>query len=42
MYSMKTDYSIDGIKLDPIYEGKCYPFLEKSDLLWIVGYHEVN
>ena len=42
MYSMKTDYSIDGIKLDPIYEGKCYPFLERNDLLWIVGYHEVN
>ena len=42
MYSMKTDYSIDGIKLDPIYEGKCYPFLRDGDLLWIVGYHEVN
>ena len=42
LYNMRTDYSIDGIKLDAIYEGKCYPFLETGDLLWIVGYHEVN
>lgn len=26
-----------GIDLDPIYEAKCIPFLEKGDLLWIVG-----
>lgn len=26
-----------GIGLDPIYEAKCIPFLEKGDLLWIVG-----
>ena len=42
MYSMRTDYSVDDVKLDPIYEGKCYPFLQDGDLLWIVGYHEVN
>ena len=42
MYSMKTDYEIDGVKLDPIYEGKCYPYLQEGDLLWIVGYHEVS
>jgi len=28
---------IEGIKLDPVYEGKCVPFLEKGDLFWIVG-----
>lgn len=27
----------EGIILDPIYEAKCIPFLEKGDLLWIVG-----
>ena len=26
-----------GIELDPIYEAKCIPFIEKGDLLWIVG-----
>lgn len=26
-----------GIDLDPVYEAKCIPFLEKGDLLWIVG-----
>lgn len=28
---------IEGIKLDPVYEAKCLPFLEPNDLLWIVG-----
>lgn len=26
-----------GIELDPIYEAKCIPFMQKGDLLWIVG-----
>lgn len=26
-----------GIKLDPIYEAKCLPYLEADDLFWIVG-----
>lgn len=26
-----------GIDLDPVYEAKCIPFIEKGDLLWIVG-----
>ena len=42
MYSMKTNCAIRDVKLDPIYEGKCAPFLRENDLLWIVGYHEVN
>jgi|SRR5580765_1996789 len=25
------------LKLDPIYEAKCLPFLEKGDLFWVVG-----
>jgi 1-aminocyclopropane-1-carboxylate deaminase/D-cysteine desulfhydrase-like pyridoxal-dependent ACC family enzyme/DNA modification methylase len=29
--------SICGIQLDPIYESKCIPYMEKGDLLWIVG-----
>lgn len=29
-----------GIELDPIYEAKCIPFLEKDDLLWIVGHRK--
>lgn len=39
-----TDYHVPatitsfcGIELDPIYEAKCIPFIEKGDLLWIVG-----
>ena len=28
---------IAGIKLDPIYEAKCLPYLKRGDLLWIVG-----
>jgi len=30
-----TEYH--GLKLDPIYEAKCLPFLEPDDLLWVVG-----
>jgi 1-aminocyclopropane-1-carboxylate deaminase/D-cysteine desulfhydrase-like pyridoxal-dependent ACC family enzyme len=26
-----------GVKLDPIYEAKCIPFVEEGDLLWVVG-----
>jgi 1-aminocyclopropane-1-carboxylate deaminase/D-cysteine desulfhydrase-like pyridoxal-dependent ACC family enzyme len=29
--------SFCGVDLDPIYESKCIPFLEKGDLLWVVG-----
>lgn len=43
---VKSDYAyheyypdpcFEGIKLDPIYEAKCIPFLQEGDLLWIVG-----
>lgn len=27
----------EGLKLDPIYEAKCIPFLEPGDCLWTVG-----
>jgi 1-aminocyclopropane-1-carboxylate deaminase/D-cysteine desulfhydrase-like pyridoxal-dependent ACC family enzyme len=30
----------NGIRLDPIYEAKCIPFLEDGDLFWIVGVRE--
>jgi 1-aminocyclopropane-1-carboxylate deaminase/D-cysteine desulfhydrase-like pyridoxal-dependent ACC family enzyme len=36
-YDKHTNVTICGIELDPIYEAKCVPFLEKGDLLWIVG-----
>lgn len=32
-----VENSFEGVVLDPIYEAKCIPFLEKGDLLWIVG-----
>lgn len=36
-YHTKVDASIGGVKLDPVYEAKCAKFLEKGDLLWVVG-----
>jgi 1-aminocyclopropane-1-carboxylate deaminase/D-cysteine desulfhydrase-like pyridoxal-dependent ACC family enzyme len=37
-YSKKAkDVMIGGLKVDEMYEAKCLPFLEKNDLLWIVG-----
>lgn len=29
-----------GLQLDPYYEAKCLPFLQKKDLFWIVGVRE--
>lgn len=26
-----------GIELDPIYEGKCVPYISDNDLFWIIG-----
>ena len=40
-YGTKVDATISDIKLDSIYEGKCVNFLQKGDLFWIVGYHEI-
>lgn len=36
-YHTKVEASIGGVKLDPVYEAKCVKFLEKGDLLWVVG-----
>lgn len=36
-YSDHVDADIDGLVLDPTYEGKCLEFMEPGDLLWIVG-----
>jgi 1-aminocyclopropane-1-carboxylate deaminase/D-cysteine desulfhydrase-like pyridoxal-dependent ACC family enzyme len=30
--------SWSGIPLDPLYEAKCIPFLQRADCLWIVGH----
>ena len=32
----------NGIRLDPIYEAKCTPFLKPQDLFWIVGIRETE
>jgi hypothetical protein len=29
--------ALETVKLDPIYEAKCLPFLEPDDVLWVVG-----
>jgi 1-aminocyclopropane-1-carboxylate deaminase/D-cysteine desulfhydrase-like pyridoxal-dependent ACC family enzyme len=36
-YSTRIECEIDGITIDPIYEGKCLKFLQPNDLFWIVG-----
>lgn len=33
-----TDYG--GVRLDPIYEAKCLPYLMAGDLFWVVGIRE--
>ena len=33
---------IEGVVLDPIYEAKCIPFLEKGDCLWCVGIRQTE
>ncbi len=37
-YEAKSYRSIgNGLKLNPLYEGKCFDFLQQGDLMWIVG-----
>jgi 1-aminocyclopropane-1-carboxylate deaminase/D-cysteine desulfhydrase-like pyridoxal-dependent ACC family enzyme len=37
-YQAEAEYNALGsLDLDPIYEGKCLPFLRPGDLLWVVG-----
>lgn len=36
-HTKPKETTICGIELDEVYEAKCIPFLEKGDLLWIVG-----
>ena len=31
------DNQCHGVRLDPVYEAKCIPFMEAGDMLWIVG-----
>ncbi len=35
-----TNTMIGNIKLDPIYEAKCLPYLQSGDLFWVVGIRE--
>ena len=30
----------EGVKLDSIYEAKCQPYIERGDLLWVIGIRE--
>jgi 1-aminocyclopropane-1-carboxylate deaminase/D-cysteine desulfhydrase-like pyridoxal-dependent ACC family enzyme len=36
-YSKRVHAEVEGILLDPVYEAKCAQYLQKDDLLWIVG-----
>lgn len=39
-YDYHSEYpspNLGKVKLDPIYEAKCIPFLKEGDLLWIIG-----
>lgn len=36
-YHTKVEASVGPVKLDPVYEAKCFRFLEPGDLLWVVG-----
>lgn len=40
-YHTVTSNFIGDLKLDPIYEGKCKDFIQKGDLFWVVGYHDI-
>lgn len=37
-YHTPVDAWVGDVNLDPIYEAKCVPFLERGDLLWVVGH----
>lgn len=37
-YEKKAEnYKLGNLELDKIYEAKCLPYLQKGDLLWVVG-----
>lgn len=36
-YSKEVTAYLGSILLDPVYEAKCLPYLQKDDLLWVVG-----
>jgi 1-aminocyclopropane-1-carboxylate deaminase/D-cysteine desulfhydrase-like pyridoxal-dependent ACC family enzyme len=36
-YHTPVNCTFKGVKLDPIYEAKCVPYLEEGDCFWIVG-----
>lgn len=36
-YSKKVHIKINGFDLDPVYESKCMDFVQRNDLLWIIG-----
>lgn len=37
-YHEPVDAYVGGYNLDPIYEAKCFEFLKRGDLLWVVGH----
>ena len=36
-YNKHIEQTLYGIKLDPVYEAKCFDFIEDGDLFWIIG-----
>lgn len=36
-YHTEVHATLGSITLDPVYEAKCLPFLQKGDMLWVVG-----
>ena len=38
----EKDNNFYGLTLDPVYEAKCIKFIEKGDLLWVVGIRQTS
>jgi 1-aminocyclopropane-1-carboxylate deaminase/D-cysteine desulfhydrase-like pyridoxal-dependent ACC family enzyme len=36
-YHHEVDATIGGVRLDPVYEAKCVPYLQPGDVFWLVG-----
>ena len=36
-YEYASDVCLKDVRLDPIYEAKCIPYIKEGDLFWIVG-----
>lgn len=41
-FHQEVTASVGGVDLDPVYEAKCFEFLQPGDLLWIVGHRDTQ